>query len=72
MPRFPSALRREQGGSGPAEHDVRKKEASAKQLALMNADQYKAYMQRKGEWQEPDREAISKLNNPSNFDRRNL
>jgi hypothetical protein len=36
---------------------------------MMSADQLKAYYQRRGEWQEADKESISKLSNPATFDR---
>ena len=70
MPRFPSGLQRHQGG----EPDItpKRREPSAKQLAMLTAEQYKAWAESKGVWVNADRESISRLSNPANFDRRNL
>jgi hypothetical protein len=65
--RFPSALQRHHGSDGP----VRAKRVgpTAAEVAMMTAEQYKAYAQRRGEWQGADREAIEHMQNPENRDR---
>jgi hypothetical protein len=68
--RFPSALRRSDGSDIDLD-TPRRREPSAAKLAMMTADQLKAYYQRRGEWQEADKESISKLSNPATFDRGN-
>jgi hypothetical protein len=65
---FPSALRRSDGASEPP---PRRQGPTPKEIAMMSADQLKAYYQRRGEWQDADKESISKLSNPATFDRRN-
>jgi hypothetical protein len=67
---FPSALTRRNGGD-PGETPKRTG-PTPKQIAMMDAETYKRYMQSRGDWQEADKESISKLSNPATFDRRNL
>jgi len=58
--RFPSALRRSDGGDIDLDTS-RRREASAAAIAMMDAETYKRYMQRKGQFAEPDREAIAEM-----------
>ena len=50
MNRFPSALSREQSSGGMP--DSSRKEPTAAQVAMMTFDQYKVYIQRRGETEE--------------------
>jgi hypothetical protein len=60
--RFPSALTRSSGDSGPLLR--RRREPTAAQLAMMNSDQIRAYYQSRGEWTGADRELLSTMRNP--------
>jgi hypothetical protein len=53
MKHFPPSLSRA-NASGDAPDTTRRREPSAKQFALMNADQLKDYYQKRGEWAEPN------------------
>ena len=59
MPRFPSALRRSDGGDIDL-HPPRR-EPSARQIAMMDSKQYEAYMRSRGQFAELDREAIADM-----------
>jgi hypothetical protein len=65
---IPSALRRSDGASEPPR---RRQGPSKADLAMMTSAQLKDYYQKRGEWQDADKESISKLSNPATFDRRN-
>ena len=52
MSRFPTSLRREDGSGGLVR---RRRGPNQADIAMMNAEQYKAYMQSRGEW--PERQA---------------
>ena len=64
---FPSALQRRHGG----EPDItpKRREPSAAKLAMMSADQLRDYYKRKGEWAEPDLEAIAEARRQNDYSR---
>lgn len=63
---LPSALSRSHGdGLTISEPELETpKRASAAKLAMLSADQLKAYYKRTGQWQEPDWQAIADLQGP--------
>jgi len=56
--RFPSALGRQHGGDTDLDTPRRRRPTKAA-IAMMTADQLRDYYQRRGQWAEPDREAIA-------------
>ena len=56
--KFPSALRREQASGG----SVGRKGPSAEEIAMMDSETYKRFVQNRGDW--PDRRAIGNMQSP--------
>jgi hypothetical protein len=56
--KFPSAIRREQASGG----FVSRKGPSAAEVAMMDAETFKRFVQSRGEW--PDREALGNMQSP--------
>lgn len=64
--KFPSALQREHGGNGSSE--VRRRGPTSSEIAMMDAETYKRYMQGRGEWESMDRAALGRMKNPETRD----
>lgn len=62
--RFPSALRRSDGGDIDL---TPRRGPSAADIAMMNSTQYKAHMQRKGLWESADLEAIAEARKQNDY-----
>ena len=60
--KFPSALQRDHGTSGPS--GVRRRGPTSSELAMMSSAEYKRFMQARGQWQGADKELISSMRNP--------
>lgn len=60
--RFPSAITRDQATASAGV--IRRSNKTSSEIAMMTSEQYKAYMQGRGQWQGADREALGRMQSP--------